>query len=588
MSRAFLGVNSAYHESSACLIVDGRLVAFVEEERFNRFRHGKKSRLDNPDELPEAAMAWCLAQAGLGFDDLTAIGYSFDPDARLKGQLELPDRERLPPGGWGTEEGERLFHRHNLEAGRKLRERAPRAAFHFLNHHLCHAASAYLASPFERAAVLVLDGIGELNSTWLGAGAGAELRELETVPFPHSIGFAWEKFSEFLGFDVYSGPGKVMGYAAISDPIGELSGRDHLASMREVFRPVPGGTFFMDPDAFRFRTDDFRGLERLFGPRRTRPVDRYEDASVASALQEMTTEVMVHLARRAGDLAREALGGPVEDLCLAGGVSLNCVANFELAARAGFRRIWIQPSANDAGTALGAALLLHHAQGGGERVRMEHAYWGPGYEPDTMQAALEAQGLQAARPDNLPAEVARRIERGDIVAWFQGRQEVGPRALGHRSIVADPSRFDTRNRINTRVKYRESFRPFAPSVLPEALPRFFLTPADMVSARYMLFALPLRDRRDMQVLPAVVQENASTGQATSRIHLVERAHSPEYAALIDEFNALTGLPVVLNTSFNISEPIVTTPAEAVATFLRSSMDALALGPFLVEHPRQRP
>jgi len=586
MSRAILGVNSAYHESSAGLLVDGELVAFVEEERFNRVRHGKKSRLDNPDELPEAAMAWCLARAGLGFRDLAAIGYSFDPDARLQGQRGLADRGRLPPGGWGTEEGEAIFHAHNLKAAAKLRERAPQAEFQFLNHHLCHAASAYLASPFDRAAVLVLDGIGELNSTWLGLGDGDGLQELEAVPYPHSIGFAWEKFSEFLGFDVYSGPGKVMGYAALSDPIGELSGRDHLATMREVFRPEPGGTFFVDNEAFRFRTDDFRGLERFFGPRRQQPVDRYEDASVASALQEMTTEIMVHLARRVHALAEARLGAPVTDLCLAGGVALNCVANYELAARTPFKRIWIQPAANDGGTALGAALVLHHARAGARRVRMEHAYWGPGYDEAAMRAAFEAKGLAVRRPDNPPAEVARRIERGEIVAWFQGRQEVGPRALGHRSIVADPSRFDTRNRINTRVKYRESFRPFAPSVLPEALPRFFLTPADMVSARYMLFALPLRDRRDMQVLPAVIQENASTGQATARIHLVEREHSPEYAALIDEFKALTGLAVVLNTSFNISEPIVTTPDEAVATFLRSSMDALAMGPFLAEHPKR--
>ncbi|HOX46909.1 MAG TPA: carbamoyltransferase C-terminal domain-containing protein [Myxococcota bacterium] len=586
MSRAILGVNSAYHESSAALLVDGELVAFVEEERFNRVRHGKKSRLDNPDELPEAAMAWCLAQAGLGFRDLAAIGYSFDPEARLVGQRTLPDRTRLPPGGWGTEEGEAVFHAHNLKAAAKLRERAPQAEFQFLGHHLCHAASAYLASPFERAAVLVVDGIGELNSTWLGAGDGAGLTGLEEVPYPHSLGFVWEKFSEYLGFDVYSGPGKVMGYAALSDPIGELTGRDHLAALRQALHPVPDGTFFVDNEAFRFRTDDFRGLERLFGPRRQQPVDRYEDASVASALQELTTEILVHLARRAQALAESRLGGPVTDLCLAGGVTLNCVANYELAARTGFKRLWVQPAANDAGTALGAALLLHHARGGGARVRMEHAYWGPGYDEAAMRAALEAKGLSPARPANLPAEVARRIERGEIVAWFEGRQEIGPRALGHRSIVADPSRFDTRNRINTRVKYRESFRPFAPSVLPEALTRFFLTPADMVSARYMLFALPLRDRRDLQVLPAVIQENASTGQATARVHLVEREHSPAYAAMIDEFKGLTGLPVVLNTSFNISEPIVTTPNEAVATFLRSSMDALAMGPFLVERPKK--
>lgn len=587
MKTAILGVNSAYHEPSACLIVDGELVAFAEEERFNRFRHGKKSRLDNPDELPLQAIAWCLSQAGITFRDVSAIGYSLDPEARRREQRTLSDKNRLPPGDWGTDEGEEVFYQHNLQARDRLKERAPQAEFFFLNHHLCHAASAYLASPFERAAVLVVDGIGELNSTWLGVGNGPEFQELESVPYPHSLGFVWEKFSTYLGFDLYSGPGKVMGFAAISDPIGELSGKNHLETMRNIFRPEPDGTFFVDNEAFRFRTDDYSGLERYFGPKRPHPIDRYEDASIASALQGMTTEILVHLARRARNLASSESEGPPTDLCLAGGVALNCVANYEIAAQAGFKRLWVQPAANDAGTALGAALLLHHRLTGSHRIRMDHAYWGPGYQIDTMRPALEARGLHIRTPDNLPAEVARRIERGEIVAWFQGRQEVGPRALGNRSIVADPSRFDTRNRLNARVKLRESFRPFAPSVLPEALPRFFHTPADMVSARYMLFALPLRDRRDIQVLPAVVQEDGSTGQATSRVHLVERAHNPPYAALIDEFKALTGLPVVLNTSFNINEPIVTTPSEAVATFLRSSMDALAMGPFLVERPEKR-
>lgn len=587
MTVHVLGVNTAYHEPSACLLRDGAIVAMAEEERFNRIRYGKHSRIDNPDQLPELAMAWCLEEGGVTWRDLDAIAYSFDPEARRKGNVGLPDAARVRPGDWGTEEGEEVFYRHNLLARDSLLARAPRAGFHFLPHHLCHAASAFLPAPFEEAAVLVVDGIGELGSTWLGLGKDSTLTELETVAYPHSIGFVWERMSELLGFDAHSGPGKVMGYACITDPAGELTGADHLASMRSIFHEVAGGTFFVDNDAFRFRTDDYTGLERLFGPRRKSVVDRYEEASVAAALQVVTQDVLVHLADRLYDLVNTGRRQPVTSLCLAGGVALNCVANYEIASRTKFREIWVQPMANDAGTALGAAALVHQRLGGTPRVRMEHAFWGPGFREAAMRVELERRGLGFDAPDSLPATVAALLEQGKIVAWFQGRQEVGPRALGHRSILTDPSRFDSRNRLNLKVKVRESFRPFAPSVVSSGMSRFFALPAKLHATRYMLCALPLKERRMAQVIPAVIQENGSTGLATSRIHEVVPGIDPAYTALIEEFRALTGLPMVLNTSFNIGEPIVTTPSEALDTFLRSSMDALALGPFLVHNPRFR-
>jgi len=579
MTDIILGINSAYHESAACILVDGQLVALVEEERFNRFRHGKCATITSPDELPEAAMAFCLTQAGVGWHDVTAIGYSLDPEARREKNLGLADSGRVIAGDWGTAEGEKAFYEHNLAARDALRARAPQAAFHFVPHHMCHAASAYLVSPFEEAAVLVVDGIGELGSTWLGVGDGTNLEALDTIDYPHSIGFVWEKLSEYLGLDAYSGPGKLMGYGATTDPLGELSGADHLSTMREIFRPEGNG-FVVDNDAFRFRTNDFSGLERHFGPRREAIVDRYEEASIAAALQTVTNDVLVHLAEGLYRRVNAGRDRPIKNLCLAGGVALNCVSNYEIAARTPFERIYVQPAANDAGTALGAALLLAD----GARPPMEHAYLGPGFSTDQLRAALDTEGLSYDTPSDIATEVARRVERGDIVAWFQGRQEVGPRALGNRSILCDPSRFDSRNRINTRVKYRESFRPFAPSVLPEAMDRFFETPADMISIRHMLFALPLRERKLMQMIPAVVQENGSTGVATSRIHLIDRDHNPLYYQMVEEFRALMGLPLVLNTSFNIREPIVTTPQEAIATFLRSSMDSLAIGPYLANHP----
>ena len=579
-----LGVNSAYHESSACLLRDGEIVAMAEEERFNRIRHGKHSRVDNPDELPEQAMAWCLREGGIAWKDLMAIGYSLDPEQRRKQNVNLPDGKRMKAGDWGTEKGEETYYRHSLAARDALVSKAPQADFHFLPHHLCHAASAFFPSPFANAAVLVIDGIGEFNSTWLGLGQGDKLTELDTVAYPHSVGFVWERMSEFLGFDVYSGPGKVMGYACITDPVGELTNADFITRMRTIFHEEASGTFFVDNEAFRFRTDDFSGLERFFGRRRDCVVDRYEDASVAAALQVVTQDVMVHLAKRLYARINASRREPVVNLCLAGGVALNCVANYEIAARTPFKRVWVQPMANDGGTALGAAALVHFQLGGKGRPSMAHAFWGPGYSTESMQATLKARGLAFTKPDNVAAEAATRVERGQIIAWFQGRQEVGPRALGHRSILTDPSRFDARNRINMRVKYRESFRPFAPSVLPTGMAKFFELPAEMLSTRYMLFALPLRERRMAQMIPAVIQENGSTGRAGARAHEVQPEIDPLYAELIAEFNKKTALPLVLNTSFNVGEPIVTTPDQALDTFLKSSMDALALGPFLVPHP----
>jgi carbamoyltransferase len=589
MSLFILGVNSAYHESSACLIHEGRLLAAVEEERFNRIKHGKHSRVDNAHELPWRSIEFCLQQAGIGAEAVTHVGYSFDPDARRRLNRELPDTDRVPAGDFGSPEGEEIFYRSNQEAARQLRERFPRAELHLLEHHLCHAASAYVVSPFEEAAVLTLDGIGEFHSTWLGLGQGGKLERLAAIPYPHSLGFLWERFSELLGFDVYGGPGKIMGYGCITDPRGELSGRDHLATLAEIVRLHPDGSFFVDNEVMRFRTSDFSELEKRFGPRRAAPVDRYEEASIAAALQKITEEVVLNLCRglhRMASARRPAGAPPLDALCMAGGVALNCVANSRILEETPFRRLWIQPAANDAGTAVGAAAYLHtQVLGLPGRPRMPNAFTGPAFSESEMEAALERAGVTYRRPDDLVSEVARRLEQGQIVAWFQGALEFGPRALGHRSILADPTRFDTRNRLNTQVKMRESFRPFAPSVLAEEVPRFFALPAEAHPADFMLLAADLRDDRHAQMLPAVVQENGTTHRSTARLHRVRIDDDPLYHALLEEMQRLIGIGAVLNTSFNISEPIVATPEQALQTFCRSRMAALAMGPFLVEGAR---
>jgi len=577
-----LGVNSAYHESSAALIHDGRIVAAVEEERFNRVKHAKHARVDNAHELPWNAIEHCLARAGIRPSDVDHVGYSLEPRIRLMRNADLPDTPLCPPGDFGSTDGEEAFFRSNMRAREILVERFPRARFHFLEHHVCHAASAYLVSPFEEAAVLVADGIGEFNSTWLGVGRGGELRVLRTVPYPSSLGFLWEKMSELLGFDRYSGPGKMMGYGAITDPIGELTGQDHLSTMQEIVRLEPDGTFSVDNEVMAFRSGDFEALEQRFGPRREAPVDRYEDASIAAALQQVTEEALVHMAQGLHRTLEEEGRAP-DALCLAGGVALNCVANDRLLRETPFARLWVQPAANDAGTALGAAAYLHcQVLGQAGRPRMEHAFLGPSFDEAQIARAIARAGLEAALLDDVAAEVARRLDCGEIVAWFQGAQEHGPRALGHRSILADPTRFDTRNRINIHVKHRESFRPFAPSVLAEEAEIYFDVAPGALCADYMLAACPLTDDRFSQVLPAVIQENRSTHLCTSRIHRVDPAVDPLYHRLIEAFRDLTGVGVVLNTSFNINEPIVTTPDEAIATFRRSGMDCMALGPFLLE------
>jgi len=568
-----LGINHAYHESSACLIKDGVIVAAVEEERFNRVKHGKPSRVDNAGELPTAAIEYVLATGQVRPEEVEHIGLSLDPQRRLEAFRDL-NEPNLPPGDFGTREGEEVFARQVRSAAEKLRAQFPKAEIHFLSHHLCHAASAFFPSRHERAAVLAIDGIGESCSTWLGLGDGNRLETLTEIPYPHSLGFLWEKMSEHLGFDVYSGPGKLMGYACLTDPVGEHTEVDYAERMRQVLRLTPGG-FEIDNRITRFRTGDFSGLEPLFGPRRREVVDRYEEASIAAGLQTVTEETLLHLARLLHTKTQ------AEALCMAGGVALNCVANGRILFETPFKALHVESAANDAGTALGAACLLWCQTLGRPRPRLEHAYLGPEYSEAEIAKALQTAGLKADKPDDIARECARLVHAGKIVAWFQGRLEFGPRALGARSILADPTRFDVRTRLNAKVKERESYRPFAPSVLAEDAGVLLDVPADLDAAEYMLLALPTRDRRSAQRMPAVVQENGSTGRSTSRVHVVRDEVFPVYARLLRELKALSGLGMVLNTSFNISEPIVCSPEHAVRTFGRSKMDALAIGPFLV-------
>jgi carbamoyltransferase len=559
-----LGINSAYHESAACLLRDGLPVAFAEEERFNRRKHGKPARVDNADELPRQAIQFCLRQAGIELAEVEAIGYSFDPPERLR---NTGLGEPVMAGDWGSEAGEALFQSRLRNIPAALGEMAGtdlRGRFHWIEHHLCHAASAFLVSPFEEAAVLAVDGIGEFGTAWLGHGQGTELRPLAKVLYPHSLGFLWEKLAEFLGFDRYDAC-KVMGLAAWGEP------KVFAPQFASLLSSNSEGELRVDAARLRFRADDFAPLETLLGPRR-RPGEpltpRHSD--LAAALQEATNKALLDLA---GALRRRTGSSR---LCLAGGVALNCVSNYVIQQSGLFEELYIQPAAHDAGTALGAAVRLWCGRfGGGRAFVFEHPYYGPEYTEAQLLAALEQARARYRRAADPAAEAAQLIADGAVVGWFQGRMEAGPRALGNRSLLADPRRPDMRAALNQKIKHREAFQPFAPAVLAERASAWFQIPAPSRSSDFMLFAYPVRPERARSI-PAVVHADG-----TSRIQTVRAETNPLFHRLISEFERRTGVPMALNTSFNDSEPIVCRPEDALRTFRQTRIDALVLGPFVV-------
>ncbi|MGH9349925.1 MAG: carbamoyltransferase family protein, partial [Vicinamibacterales bacterium] len=559
-----LGINSAYHESAAALVVDGRVTAAAEEERFNRTKHGKRARVDNPHDLPVAAIEYCLSTAGVLPGELDAVCYSFDP-ARRRDTFRFDPHGA--PGDWGDRLGERTF----LEClaktpgsvssllGVDLTRR-----FHWVPHHMAHAALAYYASGFDRAAVLVADGIGESSSTMTAAAAGATIRPIAEIEFPDSIGFLWEKICRFLGFTEYDAC-KVMGLAAYGDAAAARAGFAR-------FVHVSGGRFAIDNDILELRRETCDGLSAVLGPPRRpqEPLDA-RHAAVAAALQEVTNRIMLGLVE---NLYQQC---PALALCLSGGVALNCTTNWVLKEQGPFREIFIPSAPHDAGTAPGAALFVYYrgVEGTVDRSAMDSPYLGPEFSDEAMARAIQEAGISATPCPAIGSVVADMLAQGAIVGWFDGRLEFGPRALGHRSLLADPRVIDSRIRMNEIVKRREPFRPFAPSVLKERAAEWFELGRPSRSASYMLFTCPARAHR-APIIPAVVHRDR-----TARIQLVDRAETPAFHQLISEFDKLTGVPLVLNTSFNDSEPIVCSPADAITTFQRTPIDALALGPYLL-------
>jgi carbamoyltransferase len=539
-----LGINAVFHDPAAALVVDGRVVAAAEEERFSRRKHGKRPVPFAAWELPERSAAWCLDQAGLTPDDLDAVAYSFDPElCRPADELGLHD-----PWDWLRVEYARRAPAFLAEALPGLDPDLVR----FVPHHVAHAASAGLAAPAEdghgECAVLVLDGRGEAASHLAGVYRGGELEPLYAQALPHSLGLVYEELTEHLGFLRSSDEYKVMALASHGTP-------RLLPLMRELIRS--------DGPGFTVERIDWSALAK---PRRPDLEVDPEHADLAASVQVRLEEVLLILA----GWLHEAAGGP-RALTMAGGVALNCVANARLAAQGPYERVWVQPAAGDAGTALGAA--LHVARTGGDAVApMPGADLGRGFTDEQIEAELRRARLPYHRPASIAVEAASVLAADGLVAWYQGRSEYGPRALGRRSLLAHPGNPTTTARLND-VKGREQFRPVAPMVRADRAGELF---EGRLPSPYMLFVHRVRPEwRDR--IPAVVHVDG-----TARLQTVAAGDEPLVAELLAEFERRTGLPVVVNTSLNTAgRPMVDTPREAMELFGSAPVDLLAIGPFAV-------
>jgi carbamoyltransferase len=568
---AILGLNAYHGDAAAALVVDGNLVAAAEEERFNRIKHVAG--------FPALAAEWCLTEGGIAPAELDHLAVSRDPRANVGQKLLRTIRHGASA----------RYLKARLQNAAKIRDVKTaladalsvdlRAEVHNVEHHQAHVASAFFVSPFEDAAVLSVDGFGDFCSTMTAVGRGNAFRVIDRVLFPHSLGIYYAALTQWLGFPEYGDEGKVMGLAPYGDPSRQLK------AMRDVVQE-DGDLFVLNLDYF---THDKEGVDmtwdegsprigriysdklvETFGPAREPRAEltqHYED--VAAAMQKRLEEIYLHLVTRL-----HAKTG-MSNLCLAGGVALNAVANGRVRPETEFDGLYVQPAAGDSGTAVGAAYYVWNQELGKARsFVMTHAYTGPQYSDEEFAAAFRTAGLDARRLDDdaLFTTVAQRIAAGDVVGWFQGRMEFGPRALGHRSIVADPRRADMKDVLNARIKHREPFRPFAPSILADAAGEWF--DQDYTSPFMVLVYKTRPDKRDK--IPAVNHVDD-----TGRVQTVERDVEPRYYRLIEEFGRLTDVPVLLNTSFNENEPIVRTPAEAVDTFLKTHMDVLVLGNYVV-------
>jgi carbamoyltransferase len=596
-----LGISAFYHDSAAALLVDGRIVAAAQEERFTRKKQDAR--------FPEHAIAYCLAEAGIRLAEVDYVVFYEKPFLKFERLLET--YVGFAPRGYRSFAmaipvwiREKLFQKNLIT--RDLQKLAPdfdvESRLLFTEHHLSHAASAFYASPFRDAAVLTMDGVGEWCTASCAVGHGNELTIVKELHFPHSLGLLYSAFTYYTGFKVNSGEYKLMGLAPYGEPKYASRILDHLIDLK------PDGSFRLDLDYFDYCTGFTMTNGKfadLFGAPVRDPAKEMLTSfhmDIAASIQQVTEEVMLRLSRA---LAREH---GLDNLCLAGGVALNCVANGKILRDGAFKRIWVQPAAGDAGGAIGAALAVWHQflgrqrQPDGSRDLMEGALLGPAFAQPEMERRLAAAGAHftVVSDDDVIEQTASALAAGDAVGWMQGRMEFGPRALGARSVLGDPRSPTMQKTLNLRVKYRESFRPFAPAVLREDVADWFELDADspymllvadvkrgrrraMTGAEAALFGIDKLNVARSEI-PAVTHVDYS-----ARVQTVHLETNPRFHALLARFKAKTGCPVLINTSFNVrSEPIVCTPEDAFRCFMGNEIELLVVGNCMLQKQQQNP
>ena len=586
-----LGISCYFHDAAATLIKDGVVVAAAEEERFSRIKHDF--------EFPENAINFCLNLEGIEAHDLEYIMFFEKPFVKFERLLlttmqSFPRSMKLFREAMITWLGDKLWIKHLLQ--KQLGVDSSKILFS--EHHLSHAASSFYCSPFKESAILTVDGVGEWTTATIGIGRGTDIQLIKEIKFPHSLGLLYSAFTAFLGFEVNEGEYKVMGMAPFGQP-------KYVEQVYEVVNVDEEGGFELDMDYFSFHYSSektfTKKFEKLFGTPRDPKAEFFTDASgypsyfgekpdnydeiakanqyyadIAASIQVVTEQIVVKMANYAYQITG------LKHLCMAGGVALNSVANRKILSQTPFEEIYIQPAAGDGGASTGAALYGYHGILGKPRnFVMEHAYWGEEHSPADVYEFLTENNIPyelIENEDKLLERVADSIQNGKVIGWHQGRFEYGPRALGNRSILADPRSHEMKDIVNVKIKFREPFRPFAPSILVDRAGEYFdlEEPEKHYPARFMLYVTDvIEDKR--AVLPAITHVDG-----TGRLQTVRQDTNPKYYKLIETFGDATGIPVLLNTSFNLKgEPVVNTPAEAFNSFSASGMDLLVLGNYLV-------
>jgi len=587
-----LGISCYYHDAAAVLLNDGALVAAAEEERFTRKKHDF--------DFPKQAIQFCLDQAGITGQDLDYVVF-FEKPFRKLDRILMMTMQTYPQSYKVFRESMITWMVDKLWVGTKIEDEigVARNKILFSEHHLSHAASAYFCSPFDESAILTVDGVGEWVTSTYGVGRGNDIRIQKEIHFPHSLGLLYSAFTAFLGFEVNEGEYKVMGMAPYGEP-------KYVDKVWKTVNQNSDGSFSLNMEYFSFHHSTERtynskfadlfgtprpekmlffteetGFPKYFGapPGNMAELSKMNKhyADIAASIQKVTEDILVNMAKH----LHKTSG--MKNLCMAGGVALNCVANTRILHESGFEQLYVQPAAGDGGGALGAALWAYNTLLGKPRnFQMQHAFWGRANSDAEIGDFLRQNNIKHTRfddEDKLLDSVVNHLTNASVIGWAQGRFEWGPRALGSRSILADPRNPNMKDIVNTKIKFREPYRPFAPSVLAESAEKYFDLPNAMKHspARYMQYVVPVKP--DAQaILPAITHVDG-----TGRMQTVFKDQSPRYYKMIEKFGQATGVPVVMNTSFNLKgEPIVNTPQNAFNTFSKSEMDALVLENFIIE------